>query len=75
MTVAEFLDVFDTIGAKVEIWRETGGKVKEVLTFFNIASASDRLAVELAGSAIKSISITGSTSVSVVLEEREPDEP
>ena len=75
MTVAEFLDVFDTVGAKVEIGRETGEKVIEVLTFFNIARASDRLAVELSSSTIKSIKITGSTSVSVVLAELEPDEP
>lgn len=75
MTVAEFLDVFDTVGATVAIDRETGGKVVDVLTFMNISGASALLAPELSSSTIKSIDITGSTSVSVVLEALEPDEP
>lgn len=75
MTVADFLDVFDTVGAKVAIGRETGEKVVDVLTFMNIAGASEQLAPELSGSTVKSIDITGSMSVNVVLEALEPDEP
>lgn len=68
MTVAEFLDVFETENAKVAIKRETDGKLEDVLTFNNAEGVSAQLAEELALSVIKSVDITGSTSVSIVLE-------
>lgn len=68
MTVAEFLDVFETENAKVAIKRETDGKLEDVLTFNNAEGVSAQLAEELALSVIKSVNITGSTSVSIVLE-------
>lgn len=68
MTVAEFLDVFETENAKVAIKREADGKLEDVLTFNNAEGVSAQLAEELALSVIKSVDITGSTSVSIVLE-------
>lgn len=68
MTVAEFLDVFETENAKVAIKREADGKLEDVLTFNNAEGVSAQLAEELALSMIKSVNITGSTSVSIVLE-------
>lgn len=68
MTVAEFLDVFETENAKVAIKREADGKLEDVLTFNNAEGVSAQLAEELALSVIKSVNITGSTSVSIVLE-------
>lgn len=68
MTVAEFLDVFETENAKVAIKREADGKLEDVLTFNNAEGVSSQLAEELALSVIKSVDITGSTSISIVLE-------
>ena len=68
MTVAEFLDVFETDNAKVAIKRETEGKMEDVLTFNNADGVSVQLAENLALSLIKSVDITGSTSVCIVLE-------
>ena len=68
MTVAEFLDVFETENAKVAIKREADGKLEDVLTFNNAEGVSAQLAEDLALSVIKSVDITGSTSVSIVLE-------
>lgn len=68
MTVAEFLDVFDTDNAKVAIKREIEGKMEDVLTFNNADGVSAQLAENLALSLIKSVDITGSTSVCIVLE-------
>lgn len=68
MTVAEFLDVFETDNAKVAIKREIEGKMEDVLTFNNADGVSAQLAENLALSLIKSVDITGSTSVCIVLE-------
>ena len=68
MTVADFLDVFDTDNAKVTIKREVEGKMEDVLTFNNADGVSAQLAENLALSLIKSVDITGSMSVSIVLE-------
>ena len=68
MTVAEFLDVFETENAKVAIKREADGKLEDVLTFNNAEGVSAQLAEDLALSVIKSVDITCSTSVSIVLE-------
>lgn len=67
MTVADFLDVFDTDNAKVTIKREVEGKMEDVLTFNNADGVSAQLAENLALSLIKSVDITGSMSVSIVL--------
>lgn len=68
MTVAEFLDVFDTDNATVAVKRESESKEEDVITFKNSEGVSDQLAEDLALSVIKSVDITGSTSVSIVLE-------
>ena len=68
MTVADFLDVFDTDNAKVTIKREVEGKMEDVLTFNNADGVSAQLAENLALSLIKSVDITGSMSVNIVLE-------
>ena len=72
MTVADFLDVFDTAGATVTIGLEGDSTVREVISFKNRSGVASLLSDDLANGLIKSISITGSTSISIMLKATEP---
>lgn len=72
MTVAEFLDVFDTNNATIAIKQESDGKTSGVLTFFNVAGVSERLSPEVSGATVKSIDLVGSTAVDIMIENGEP---
>ena len=68
MTVAEFLDVFDDPGVTVTINIEGDSTVNEVFCFKNKKDVSRALSDDLQNWLIKAISITGSTSLSIMLK-------
>ena len=68
MTVAEFLDVFDDPGVTVTINIEGDSTVNEVFSFKNKKDVSRALSDDLQNWLIKAISITGSTSLSIMLK-------
>lgn len=67
MTVADFLDVLNT-KATVSIIQNKN----VVLEVKNIGGISEKLSAEIAGAAIESMDITGSTAVSITIEGSAP---
>ena len=71
MTVAEFLDVFDDPGVTVTISLEGESTAREVISFKNRDGVASVLSDDLQNWLIKAISITGSTSLSILLKSAE----